>query len=80
MTHPANEERIERAAMALCGYHDEPQADLGDLLADLRHWAAENDVDFSYAVELSEMHFECERGDGDDIEQSHRALREQENV
>lgn len=37
-----------------------PQDRLADLLADLRHWAQQNDLDFDEANRVGEMHFEAE--------------------
>lgn len=33
---------------------------LTDLLADLRHWASQNGLDFEQSLRSSQSHFECE--------------------
>ena len=37
-----------------------PQDRLADLLADLRHWARQNDLDFDRASRMGATHFEAE--------------------
>lgn len=55
-------EVAQRRYRELPGSGDEPQADLNDLLTDLRHFAAREGLDFGKALELSRMHYEAEAG------------------
>jgi len=61
-------QRIARAEAALVAASGGagPEA-LIDLLADLQHWCAEQQVDWNAALRLAEMHYEAERGDNFDI-------------
>lgn len=44
------------------GYRDEPdEAVIGDMLTDLRHFCAVNDIDFAAKIISSEVDFESER-------------------
>lgn len=56
------------AALAVVHHHRgecdpdvDPQTELSDLLSDLRHWAAENEVDFDKASITAEVNFNCEQ-------------------
>lgn len=63
-----NYTRLQRATALLNTYdsmpsveHGAPSAQhLADILTDLRHLAADYDIDFDAAVQVSEMHFEAE--------------------
>jgi hypothetical protein len=59
----ANEEHAVRAVTALKQYmdvdFDEP-ANITDLLADLMHYAAQQDIDFHRCLETAEAHFNTE--------------------
>lgn len=67
---PTNETRAARAERTLrdhfklysCGakFEDETPSPLVDLLADLRHWADRNDVDFYRALDTSFEHYSGE--------------------
>lgn len=65
MSELNNKDRADFAREAMEAYtarkgSDEPQTDLVDLLGDLRHFAAEEGLDFEAAVQTSLMHFEEE--------------------
>jgi capsule polysaccharide export protein KpsE/RkpR len=70
LSTPTNAVRIEAASIALEAYRDAKgvtdlsrQSDaetLSDLLADLRHFAAVEEIDFEAAIRLSEFHYEAE--------------------
>lgn len=70
MSDPTNEDRAEWAhaaveAFADLAYNDGIEAEeletiLGDLLCDLRHWAAGHKINFTKAVEGSEYDFNYE--------------------
>lgn len=67
---PNNRDRADFARRAMEAYTaakggDEPQSELVDLLSDLRHYAAEEGLDFESALGTSEMHFEEEKESGD---------------
>jgi hypothetical protein len=62
-----NVDRVECAAMAIEAYLNlysnqsgDEAAALTDLLADLRHWAKENNISFDHALDTSEMLFNAE--------------------
>ena len=62
----AMEMRVERANAALDAYRavagdDEPLSTLGDMLADLQHWADAYGVDFARAMEQAVDHYDEER-------------------
>jgi hypothetical protein len=60
-----NEDRADWADQALEAfgqasggdYLEDPRSNLVDLLCDLRHWADRNDIDFSAALRMSEVHY-----------------------
>lgn len=63
-------DRIDRARAYVAIYrlhtnnlNDEDQSMLGDVLADLRHWAEAEGLDFEAAVTMSWMHWDAERDD-----------------
>lgn len=72
----ANEAREERGRRLLSAYvhiqnetrdadEEDDQVWLTDMLADLRHWAAAEKLDFDRALATSQIHFNCERnGEG----------------
>jgi hypothetical protein len=59
-----NDSRAEWAGAALATFMRETGTDqedaLGDLLADLMHWAARNSYDFEAALERARGHYEAE--------------------
>jgi hypothetical protein len=67
---PTNTDRIDAAGIAFDAYQDAKgltnpllqsgQESLADLLADLRHFAAAEELDFEAAVRMSEFHYEAE--------------------
>jgi hypothetical protein len=61
-----NEDRAVRAVPALKQYmdadFDEP-TNITDLLADLMHYAAHQDIDFDRCLETAEIHFHAEKDD-----------------
>jgi hypothetical protein len=67
---PTNKHRIDAAGIAFDAYHDAKgltnpllqsgQKSLTDLLADLRHFAAAEELDFEAAVRMSEFYYEDE--------------------
>ena len=63
-----NEERAVRAVTALKQYmdadFDEP-TNIIDLLADLMHYAAQQDIDFDQCLETAEIHFNTETEEED---------------
>ena len=52
-----NQTRAEQAATVLNNYAPEPETVLRDLLADLMHYAEQNDFDFEYELEVARGHF-----------------------
>ncbi len=60
----SNEERATRAENALTFYEDVPEANVTDLLADLRHYCDRAGIDFDGAVQDSEMHHAAEKQEG----------------
>jgi len=72
--HKANRDRAEsaRAAMDAADLHDDPEGDVGDMLANLRHYCDQEELDFDHLVERSAVHHEAEKNP-DDIELSSRA-------
>lgn len=62
----ANALRIARAGDVICYYGRLPGSDkenaFGDLLADLRHFAAENGFDWDYEIRHAQEHYEAEIG------------------
>lgn len=50
--------------------------ELCDLLANLMHYAEAEGIDFADSLDTATMHYEAERGDGDDIEQDARRMEE----
>jgi hypothetical protein len=59
-----NAERVERARIALDAYRNirgaDPDALMRDLLADMMHLAAEEEMDFSHELEMARDHYEAE--------------------
>jgi NTP pyrophosphatase (non-canonical NTP hydrolase) len=59
-----NGSRAEWAGAALSAFMKETGADqedaLGDLLADLMHWADRNNYDFELALDRARWHYEAE--------------------
>jgi hypothetical protein len=65
-----NDDRAEFASDAVIAYKDskgtdeyegeEEQTVLGDMLADLQHWADQYGVDFQQAIENGQTHYEAE--------------------
>jgi hypothetical protein len=60
--------RVEVAGAALKlyvelkdGQHVIEASDVTDLLTDLRHYCAENEIDFDQCLELSKVHFDAEK-------------------
>lgn len=77
MTEPTNADRAARGGNALDTYRFSPgmeterQSALGDLLADLMHYAGQEDLDFESALRTAEMHYAeelAEEGEDDDDE------------
>jgi hypothetical protein len=61
-----NEDRAVRAVTALKQYMDEDfdePTNITDLLADLMHFAAQQDIDFDRCLETAEIHFNAEKDD-----------------
>lgn len=63
----ANEALLAFAGQSGQNLADEAPEVLGDLLADLRHWAARNDVDFDVCARNALAVYEEEKG-GDPLE------------
>jgi hypothetical protein len=59
-------DQIARAQTALAAYKDGDEYGLTDLLADLRHWAEANDVNFEHCADISYSHYCEENGDAGD--------------
>jgi len=60
-TIDTDESRAARAARALGHvYDDETEANIIDLLTDLRHFCGQQNIDFNAALEMSEIHAEAE--------------------
>jgi hypothetical protein len=64
----SNETRAERASVTLAAHKkalhetgESPEEDVIDLLADLRHYCHQNEIDFEAALQMSEIHFEEEK-------------------
>lgn len=64
---PTNEDRAARIDLVVRAYEaarvdvmDEPFETMTDLLADLRHWAAREKMDFESALRISAGHFDSE--------------------
>lgn len=72
MTNEMRAERAGRSVQAYIAYdgaaygHEEPATHLQDMLCDLQHWAAANDVDFDEAVQRATGHYEAEVAEEDD--------------
>ncbi len=70
MTDITSEQRAAWAAKALLQYaidkeggeelYDEAELVLSDLLADLRHYAARESIDFKTCIDRAEMHYDAE--------------------
>ena len=69
MNEPTNKDRAERADHILRlyaelegseAYEDDSAALLTDLLADLMHWAEEEELDFQDQLESAKGHYEAE--------------------
>lgn len=54
--------------------------ELCDVLADMMHYAEAAGLDFAGALDTATMHYEAERGDGDDIEQDVRRMAEEDEA
>ena len=74
--HRANWERADQArkAMDAVGFQDDPEADVSDLLTNLRHYCDSEKLDFDQLVERSAVHHDAEV-QPDDLEMSSRAAR-----
>ncbi len=67
-----NYTRLQRATALLNAYDSMPTVESGassvqhltDMLTDLRHLAADYDINFDAAVQMSEAHFEAETEEG----------------
>ena len=58
-----NSERAARVEGVLIGYAGEAEdseANLNDLMTDLRHWCHASEMDFDKAVKASQYHFAAE--------------------
>lgn len=65
LINATNDTRIARADEVIRLYKENPMGEetdetLTDLLADLRHWAKKNGIDFAKADAMAQMHFEAE--------------------
>jgi predicted MarR family transcription regulator len=58
--HITNEERAEQGHQAVEEYAGTKEECLIDLLANLRHWAKANDVDFNACNHVADNHFQEE--------------------
>jgi hypothetical protein len=83
MSHPVNNERADSAAAALASYGGGGDMVTGgalesltDFLSDLMHLCDREGIDFDHQLESARNHFNCEAGEGDDIEQDRRRLWE----
>lgn len=87
------EQRKDAVLRALASYRGYAMADqrlcveeaAQDFLTDLHHvcdllGGVDEDLDWLKITDLAEMHYEAERGEGDDIEQDRRRLAEAELV
>ncbi len=62
---PTNPDRVEAATAALEAHAASKgevvdEDNVGDLLADLMHYCAENGIDFATKLTVAEVHFNCE--------------------
>ena len=58
-----NSERSARGESVVIGYAgeaDDNEANINDLLTDLRHWCHASELDFDKAVKASQYHFAAE--------------------
>jgi len=66
-------EAAMRAYSAVKGGHatdTDMLTDLEDLLADLRHWARAEGMDFEHSDALARLHFECETDEAEDPDEA----------
>lgn len=79
----ANEQRVERATLALeSGEYlfDSVESALIDILTDLRHFSSENGGDFEKYLRISEHHFEEEEEKNPIKRQTEALKKASENV